>query len=123
MREEHFPRWLLKVHQPLEQPSAIRMPGHAKDLLDSRRDMILAAMNPNLFFARQQMAPKGPFGLKANEQNCGFGPGNIVAEVMFDATRVTHSRRRHDDAGLFTVIDRFGFISGSSERQSGKMQR
>ncbi len=55
-RTEHFPRWLLKVIQPLEQASAIRMTGHPKDLFNLRSNMVLLAMNANLFFARQQAA-------------------------------------------------------------------
>jgi hypothetical protein len=57
------------------------MPGHAKYLIDSRRDMILADMNSDLLLAEQQVEASAAVGFvakicprKPSATNFGISP-------------------------------------------------
>ena len=61
--------------------------------------------------ASQVGAAKGVLGHVAHDEDGVVGVVHLVAQVMENAARLTHTRCRHDDVGGLVPVERNGFLN------------
>ena len=98
MVDEDLEVRISEVGKPFEQPFLIRMGRKSTQGVDMGSDSNLLAKKPDGLRPINDPSPNRTFRLIADEDDVGFGPPEVVFQVMLDPAGVTHPTSRYDDS-------------------------
>src|SRR4030067_123632 len=106
-----------------KKAAPVRMAGKTVDLLDASFQGTGLAEDPDLGRPGDDQAAERAGGLITDEQDGGFGPGNIVDEMMLDPAARAHARTGHDNGWTSQAIEGPGLLLGPDVAESGELKR
>ena len=90
--------------KPMEEFRLVRVTGDAPDRFDLGADFSRFPVDPDRFRPPDDLSTKRSFRLiTAKEDHIPFFP-DMIRQVMFDSTGVTHSGGRENDRGSFHMV-------------------
>src|SRR5688572_21716221 len=99
MDEEHVLEGSLAGPREVDQLAGVRVAREGADVDDLRLDRDVDPEDSHLRTMLDQLAAERVPGLEADDQDRVPLVLDVVPEVMYDAPRLAHPRRRDDDRG------------------------
>ena len=103
-----------------EEFVVVGVTGEGVEGFDFGIDLEFVAEDGDVFVAFTEFPTEGVFGAVADKQDHVFVVGDVVPEVVEDATGLGHAGGGDDDGGAFEGVEGFGFVDAADEAEAFK---
>ena len=121
--DKNFCRFFFKCFDPGHQAIDIRMTADSRHLTDLRTDRNRLTEQFDLCRTLQKCPAKCSDCLISHKQNRIIRIPQVMFQMMFDSTGITHTTSRNNNLAVFIRIDSAGIVTGNGRLQSRKHQR
>lgn len=111
MNDEYSTRWSFQCSKPPLKVGSIGVGRERLDLHYTRSDVPHSTKNSDRILSVDDLSSESAFGLVTDEQHSVSTAPNIVYEMMFDATAITHASSGNNDRWFSSIVERLRLVN------------